>query len=223
MSIFCDMIKKTKNPLLPKHFIWVFIFFFFGTSAQVFPKLSVLEIDKQIKTLIDPVRGLNNDIRAGLQKIEQTCNIIAKSKLDETKRTALTNADPQTAVLRSEINSAKQITVDQSDAITKYVQESRIKLASQSKSCDGLGSLLKTSEACNNYKMASEALNHVNDAAVYYYGEALARFSSYESAYELEQKGCTRAGFSSRLWAAEQTHLMPAMRNSSQTLVELLK
>ena len=191
--------------------------------GQISPKLGVLEIDKQVKTFLDPVKGLNNDIRSGLQKIEQTCNIIAKSKLEETKKLALTASDAQTVAMRAEISSAKQITVDQNDALTKYIQEARIKLAPQSKSCDGLTALIRTSDACSNYKAANEVINRINDAGVYYYGEALGRYSSYESAYELEQKGCTRPGFSYRLWAAEQTHLMPVMKTSAQTLSELLK
>lgn len=191
--------------------------------GQISPKLGVLEIDKKVKTFLDPVKGLNNDIRSGLQKIEQTCNIIAKSKLEETKKLALTASDAQTVAMRAEISSAKKITVDQNDALTKYIQEARIKLAPQSKSCDGLTALIRTSDACSNYKAANEVINRINDAGVYYYGEALGRYSSYESAYELEQKGCTRPGFSYRLWAAEQTHLMPVMKTSAQTLSELLK
>jgi hypothetical protein len=226
MSTFCYTPKNTKQSLLPKLFSWVIGLLLIGNFsafAQISSKLSVLEIDKQVKTFLDPVKGLNNDIRAGLLKIEQTCSVIAKSKLDETKKLALSSPDPQTVAMRSEISSAKQITVDQNDALTKYIQEARIKLAPQSKSCEGLTALIKTSDACSNYKAATEAINHINDAGVYYYGEALGRFSSYESAYELEQKGCTRPGFSYRLWAAEQTHLMPVMKTSAQTLSELLR
>ena len=226
MSIFCYMVKKQKLQLITYWISWVIgllLLSNLSAFAQISPKLSVLEIDKQVKSFLDPVKGLNNDIRAGLLKIEQTCNIIAKSKLDETKKLALTSSDTQTVAMRSEISSAKQITVDQNDALTKYIQEARIKLAPQSKSCEGLTAFLKTSDACSNYKAANEAINRINDASVYYYGEALGRFSSYESAYELEQKGCTRPGFSYRLWAAEQTHLMPIMKTSAQTLGDLLK
>ena len=226
MSIFCYTFKKTTKTLLPNYISWLLTLVLVGNLsafAQNFPKLSVLEIDKQVKTFLDPVKGLNNDIRAGLQKIEQTCNIIAKSKLDESKRLALSSPDPQSLVMRSEISSAKQIAVDQNDALTKYIQEARIKLAPQSKSCEGLTALIKVNEACSNYKAATEAINHVSDAGVYYYGEALGRFSSYESAFELEQKGCTRPGFSYRLWAAEQTHLMPVMKTSAQTLSDFLR
>ena len=226
MSIFCYMVKKQKLQLITYWISWVIGLLLLGNLsafAQISPKLSVLEIDKQVKSFLDPVKGLNNDIRAGLLKIEQTCNIIAKSKLDETKKLALTSSDTQTVVMRSEISSAKQITVDQNDALTKYIQEARIKLAPQNKSCEGLTAFLITSDACSNYKAANEAINRINDASVYYYGEALGRFSSYESAYELEQKGCTRPGFSYRLWAAEQTHLMPIMKTSAQTLGDLLK
>ena len=226
MSIFCYIVKKQKLQLITYWISWVIGLLLLGNLsafAQISLKLSVLEIDKQVKSFLDPVKGLNNDIRAGLLKIEQTCNIIAKSKLDETKKLALTSSDTQTVVMRSEISSAKQITVDQNDALTKYIQEARIKLAPQSKSCEGLTAFLKTSDACSNYKAANEVINRINDASVYYYGEALGRFSSYESAYELEQKGCTRPGFSYRLWAAEQTHLMPIMKTSAQTLGDLLK
>jgi len=220
------VLKKRKILPITHFFSWVIgllVICNFCAFAQISPKLSVLEIDKQVKTFLDPVKGLNNDIRAGLLKIEQTCNIIAKSKLDETKKLALTSSDIQTVVMRSEISSAKQITVDQNDALTKYIQEARIKLAPQSKSCEGLTAFLKTSEACSNYKAANESINRINDASVYYYGEALGRFSSYESAYELEQRGCTRPGFSFRLWAAEQIHLMPVMKTSAQTLGDLRK
>ena len=226
MSIFCYTFKKATKALLPNYISKLLTLILVGNLcafAQNFPILSVLEIDKQVKTFLDPVKGLNNDIRAGLQKIEQTCNTISKSKLDESKRLALSAPDPQSVAMRSEISSAKQIAVDQNDALSKYIQEARIRLAPQSKSCEGLTALIRSSEECSRYKGATEAINHINDAGVYYYGEALGRFSSYESAFELEQKGCTRPGFSYRLWAAEQTHLMPIMKTSAQTLSELLK
>lgn len=226
VSIFSYMIKKPTIRPITLRDSWVFgLLFsaFLGAFAQISPKLSVLEIDKQVKIFLDPVKGLNTEIRSGLQKIEQTCNIIAKSKLDASKKIVLNSPDPQSVAMRSEISSARQITMDQNDALNKLIQETRIKLAPLSKSCEGLTSLLKTSDACMNYKASNEALNHITDAGVYYYGEALSRLSSYESAYDLEQKGCTRPGFSYRLWAAEQTHLMPSMKTSAQSLGELLK
>lgn len=226
MSIFCNTYVKhkitTATQFLTK-LVGLFVLTYSLVFAQVSPKLSVLEIDKQIKNLLDPVKGLNNEIRSGLQKIEQTCNIIAKSKLEETKKQALSFSDPQTIAMRSEISSAKQITIDQNEFLSKYLQEARIKVAPLAKTCDGITAIIKTSDSCATYKTVNEAINHVNDAAIYYYGEALARFSSYETAYDLEQKGCTRPGFSSRLWSAEQIHLMPTMKTSAQSLLELLK
>lgn len=219
------MIKNTKSNVITYYFSWLIYlsaFFSWGAFGQISHKLSVLEIDKQVKTLIEPVKGLNIEIRAGLLKIEETCNIIAKNKLEETQKLASSSMDQQMIAMRSEISSAKQITIDQSDAITKFLQETRIKIAPQSKSCDGLIAQIKTSEACNNYKNANEAINRVSDAALYYYAEALARYSSYESAFALEQKGCTRPGFSYRLWNAEQTHLIPTMRTSAQSFRVLL-
>lgn len=226
LSTFSYTTKRTEIYLIALHWSWVFGLLFLVCTcafAQISPKLSVSEIDKQVKLFLDPVKGLNSEIRTGLQKIEQTCNIIAKSKLDETKKLASNSSDPQSGAMRSEIFSAKQLAMDQNEALNRYILETRFKLAPQSKSCEGIASLLKTSDACLSYRANNEAVNHVADAGAYYYGEALGRLSSYESAYELEQKGCTRPGFSNRLWAAEQMHLLPTMKTSAQTLFELLR
>lgn len=177
-------------------------------------------VQEKLKLMLDPIRGLNSEIKSGLQKIEQTCAIISKAKLAEAKQ-ALANApEAKQQSLKIELLSARQLAFDQSQTVQSKVGGSRAKLEAMSKSCDASKSL--QSDACKQYMVSNEKLSKVSDAASYYYTEALARLSSYEQANELENNGCTRPGFAYRLWSAEQAHLLPTLKNSAQTFSDLL-
>ncbi|NDC60476.1 MAG: hypothetical protein EBZ60_00375 [Betaproteobacteria bacterium] len=174
----------------------------------------------KIKVIIEPVKGLNGEIRTGLQKIEQTCAIISKSKINESKQTIANSPETKFQVFKSEINQAKKWVADQNQQMQNKLEFARGKLAAQASSCESIKS--NPSPACQDYKVNLEIWTKLSDASAYYYAEASARLISYEKANELEAGGCTRPGFSIRMWNAEQEHLIPTLKNSSQLFVDIL-
>jgi len=214
-------------PPITQCFRWLFLLFFFvggWAHAQSFTRPPNSQAtQEQIKGLIDPVRGLNAEIRAGLVKIEQTCAIISKAKVNEAKQVSLSSPEVKSSTLRADVNAARQVALQQSQAFMASIEGARQQLSQQVKTCEGLPTLMNNNEACSATRTNSEILQKVNEAGSYFYAEALGRFSSYEHAFDLEINGCTRPGFSMRLWAAEKTHLVPSLKTSAQSFVEIFK
>ena len=208
--------------------LWLCLLFCHALSsglvfAQTVPKnSSVQTAQEQIKSLLDPIRGLNAEISAGLLKIEQTCAMISKMKLNEAKQ-LVEKAEVKSTGLRNEMNTMRQITVQQSQLFSAKVEEAQQRLSGQLQACEELPTRILRAEACTSFRANKEAVQKVSDAGSYFYSEALARVKTYEHALELETNGCTRPGFFIRLWSAEQSHLMPALKTSAQSFSELLK
>lgn len=181
---------------------------------------TVQNAQEKIKLIIEPVRGLNAELRTGLQKIEQTCSIVSKNKINESKQLIANNIEGKPTVFKTELNSAKQVAYDQNLQMQKRMESTRIKLSSLASNCEDPKSA--GTQVCKDFRVNNEIFGKVAEASAYYYAEAIARMASYEKAYELENNGCTRVGFSTRLWSAEQEHLMPTLKNSVQLFGDLL-
>lgn len=215
------------RPSISHHSGWVFLLFFFvvlWANAQAFTRPPNAQAAlEHIKSLLDPVRGLNSEIRVGLVKIEQTCAIISKAKVNEAKQISMSSPEVKSSTLRADVNTARQVALQQSQSFMASIEGARQQLSQQLKTCEGLPTLMSSNEACSATRTNSEILQKVNEAGSYFYAEALGRYSSYEHAFDLEINGCTRPGFSMRLWAAEKTHLVPSLKTSAQSFVEIFK
>jgi ribosomal protein L22 len=176
-------------------------------------------VANKIKLMLDPIRGLNLEIKNGLQKIEQTCDLISKSKLTEAKQAASNSADARKQVFIKDLTSAKQLALEQNIKAENFLSESQTRVELNLKSCE---SNSKSNMACKDLKEDKELVDKVSKASSFYYSEALARLSSYSRAFELEQNGCTRPGFAFRLWSAEREHLLPTLKTSADSFADLL-
>jgi hypothetical protein len=175
----------------------------------------------KIKLMLDPIRGLNLEVRNGLQKIEQTCDLISKSKLNEAKQVTSSSADFQKQVFLKDLTNARQLVQDQNIKVENLLSESQAKVDLNLKICES-NSKLSGPLACKDFRQDKEIVDKVSKASSFYYSEALARLSSYFRAYELEQNGCTRSGFALRLWSAEREHLLPTLKTSADSFADLL-
>jgi len=178
------------------------------------------QIQEKIKLLLEPVRGLNSELEVGLQKIEQTCAIISKSKLNETQLLLAGSEQVNQQKLALDLSSAKEILIDLRRQVQIHVGLKKDYLAATEKKC-AVASALNT-DICKTQKSQTEILNKVAEASDYYYQEAFKRIKTYEKSQELENQGCTRPGFSSRLWMSEKTHLMPTLKTSAETFMGLM-
>lgn len=231
-ELYFEMIKiaslqkeiQALNWRIPIHIKWFLIAFWLCCSVTHAEESSDNKqsiVHNKIKLMLDPVNGLNLEIQAGLQKIEQTCALISKSKVNETKLTQANSADAKQQLFNKEISSARLITQEQVSRMEGVLSQNQAKIEASAKSCESTPKLNSTA-ACKDYRQRNEISAKVAQASSYYYSEALARLASYSRAYELESKGCTRAGFAFRLWSAEQEHLLPTLKTSSQSFADLL-
>ena len=175
-------------------------------------------LQAKVKAFLEPEAGLNNEIRAGLARLEQTCTFTNKSK----------PATPgplfsKSATVPKEIAAARLVAIEQQAIADKAIAEFRSSHALNMNACSALPALLRVSEQCTRYQVDTETAQAVSQASQAYFGETLARFKSYEAAVDLEAKGCTRPDFAHKLWAAEQVHIVPKLKTSGQLLSDLLK
>jgi len=192
-----------------------------GVAMADGPSMNTVQnAQEKIKLIIEPVRGLNEELRTGLGKIEQTCAIISKNKLNESKQLIANTPGSKFAQFRNELNVAKQLAYEQNLQMQKKMESTRMRLSSSASNCEDPKAAV--TPVCRDYKVNNEIFGRVAESSAYYYAEAIGRMASYEKAYELESNGCTRAGFSTRLWSAEQEHLMPTLKKSVQLFGELL-
>jgi len=194
-------------------------FSFAWASGNAFAKGP--QVQEKINEMLDPVRGLNSDLQIGLQRIERTCSIISKSKLIESKQklsgTDLVNLQN----LSEDLSMAKESLAELRRLVKSNIAIRQQALTKTAQKCDS--TKLSTTEICQLQQAQIETITAVSDASDYYYQEALERLKNYEKSQELEFKGCTRPGFTFRLWTSEKTHLLPTLNSSSVTFTEMLK
>jgi hypothetical protein len=181
-------------------------------------KSANLGLQEKIKLFLEPERGLNNEIRAGLDRLEQTCTFTNPSK---TAATQFSNS--KSAQISKEIEQARKLANDQQSQADIAIAEFRAANALNANPCSVVPPLLRLTDACVRFQKLTDTARVVSQASQSYFGETLARFKSYEAAAELEAKGCTRPEFAYKLWVAEQVHIVPKLKTSGQQLSDLLK
>ena len=177
-----------------------------------------VSLQNKVKVFLEPEAGLNNEIRAGLVRLEQTCAFTNKAKPASPNPTL-----GKSALVPKELVSARAVANEQKAIADKAIAEFRALHTLNINACAALPVMLRVTEQCARYQAATETAQIVSQASKAYFDEALARFNSYEAAVDLEAKGCTRADFAHRLWMAEQFHILPKLKTSGQQLSDLLK
>jgi hypothetical protein len=231
------MIKKTVTLEKLKNIIFVFLSFFWfpacilgmkvaNAQSQVNPSASPStrgvgttrdELQTKLKFFIAPEAGLNNEIRAALIRIEQACDL-SKAKLKDPLPLSSKNVQ-----MIKEIAGTRDLIARQQTELDKAMSTFRLERGLNNKICATAIDFLPLSDQCTRFRSDSATLRSVSSTADFYYTEALARFTNYETAIELERVGCTRLDFGAKLWAAEQLHILPKLRTSADQLTNFLK
>lgn len=175
-------------------------------------------LQAKVKSFLEPETGLNNEIRAGLARLEQTCMFTNKSKSSQPEP-----LNSKSATVPKEVAAARLLVNEQQAIADKAIAEFRTSRALSMNTCAALPAMLRVTAQCLRYQADTETAQAVTNASQTYFGETLARFKSYEAAVELEAKGCTRSDFAHKLWTAEQSHIVPKLKTSGQQLSDLLK
>lgn len=190
---------------------------FFQNISQATQSTAAPNVKSLAKSFLEPEAGLNTEIRAALSRLEVTCQYLKEgSRAPSVTQSGSSN-------LLKEIESAKKLAIEQRSVAEKSLdgfQESR---QLNTSSCAALPNVLRLSDQCKQYQIDIDKWQVVKSTTTAYFDETLARFGSYEAAIKLEGRGCTRPGFSNKLWAAEQEHIVPKLKNSGRTLSEMLK
>ena len=175
------------------------------------------ELTSKLKLFVAPEAGLNNEIRAALMRIEQACDL-SKSKLKDPLPFS-----PKNLLVIREIAVGRELIAQQQTQWDKAQSAFRTERGLNNKICATAIDFFPMSEQCTRYQNDTSTLKAVSSIAEFYYAEALARYSSYEAAIELESLGCARPDFGVKLWSAEQLHIIPKLKTSADQLANFLK
>ena len=187
-----------------------------STASSATTNIASDELQSKLKSFLAPESGLNNEIRAGLTRIEQACDL-AHNKA--TEPAALYSKSSQ---IGKEISATRELIAQQQAQFDKSLATYRTSHALQVNSCAALPAFMRISDQCVKYQNDVATSQAVNSTAQAYYNEALARLKSYEAALDLEAKGCTRPDFAFKLWNAEQAHITPKLKTSAERLSAFL-
>lgn len=184
-----------------------------GSQASIRSKE---DLSIKLKSFLAPEMGLNDEIKAALGRIEQACDL-GKTKLAQAQPMSATNAK-----VIKEITETRELVAAQQSQFEVAVSSFRKERGLDSKACSPVLSLFKSSEQCVRFQNDTSTQVAVSNTAQSYYSEALLRLKSYETAVELEGKGCTRPNFGFKLWSAEQVHITPKLKTSAELLAKFL-
>ena len=188
---------------------------------------------EKLDEFLEPERGLNVEIKTGLRKIDQVCQGIKKSTSNSNANSTIntstvdkkTVSTVSTASIVPQITQARELLKAQSSSFEKSLLDYKTtnQINDPNNSCEKLPSFLRMSSQCKAYQSSVETFELITKTAHNYYSEISDRYQSYEYASQLEERGCARPQFSTRLWQAESEHMIPRLANSSQFFINLLQ
>jgi len=182
-------------------------------------KKDLLHVKESLDRFMQPEIGLAQEIKSGLIKLENVCKAMNNATTIDT----LANAQlskvifDKTTVAREQLKLTAQKTEQSVQLYRKQFQ------AGTNQYCSTLPDVLRLTGQCKTYHLESEMLELVEKRAQIYYSDVLERYRSYELAIELESKGCTRRGFTEKLWRAETEHMVPRLERADSIFNELLR
>jgi hypothetical protein len=177
-----------------------------ATGSPQGKALSLEAFRQRITNRLQPATQATRELQSGYQKLNRVCAI------GKSPPPALTPSLPQmsglTARARSQLNST-ELALQQ--VLADFTQNSRLTRLS---ACRYVPSFVPLSFTCEGFRQDSARLDTAKEAIQKLVGEAHQRLDLYEQFAQLELQGCTRPGFSWRLWETEQVYLWPTVTDS---------
>lgn len=192
-------------------------------SRVIKPSQSTPKEIKQAKESLDqfmqPESGLAQEIKSGLVKIERICKTISSQGANDTPPPV-----PQSKAIVEKTKIAKDQLRYFSQKTEQAIQYHRKQQQEGgNKFCAALPEALRVAGQCKAYQLENDLIELIDKRSQIYYADVLERYRSYDSAVEMEGRGCTRPGFTERLWRAELEHMLPRLERADAVFNELLK
>lgn len=175
-------------------------------GSQQDQELSLVDIRQRIARHLQPSSQATRELQSGYQKLNRVCATGKASAPVFT--TSLPELSGLTARARGQLNSAE---LDLQKVLGDFTQNSRL---SRLSACRYVPRFVPLSFTCEGFRQDSARLDLAKEAIQQLVGEAHQRLDLYEQFAQLELQGCTRPGFSLRLWETEQIYLWPTLRDS---------
>lgn len=167
---------------------------------------------------VQPFDKATQALHIGFWKLKRVCDYGLHESAAPTLTPAQAEADSKLISARAhdELGAVKRSLDHLAD---DYRQNSRV---SKHAACKYLPALPLLSAACQGFQEDSERLAVADQAAKRLVTQAQERLSLYAQYGELERQGCTRAGFTMKLWANEEKYLWPLLLGAPTVFKSML-
>jgi len=170
------------------------------------PRSSSSSSLQTLENYLAPTRQVVQELQSGLSRLDRMCSY------------GLPNSQPVSTKLdlvASQLSMAREQLLDvQSQiglALTDFRQKSSLATASY---CRFVPDFSVVGFSCQAYRQDAIKVASVVRIADQLTADAALRIDLYEKYLQLEARGCTRTGFTQKLWQSEQSLLWPLVQQS---------
>jgi hypothetical protein len=185
------------------------------SQAPSSSQASLRETRNLLDTYLKPSVQATRELQSGLQRLSRVC---------EMGRPMPQGLEPSLTDLRSQVKTAQidlmGVELHLQQVLKAYTQNSRI---TRLQACRYVPTFVPLSFTCEGFRQDSTRLGIAENSTRQLVNEARQRLDFYEQLMNLESRGCTRTGFTMKLWETEQTYLWPTLTGFPSLLGTLLK
>lgn len=184
------------------------------TGSKEAAQLSLSDLRKRLDTQVQPPSQATKELQNGYQKLNRVCTL-GKSP-SPPPMASLLDLSGETDKARLQLRGV-ELALQQ--VLKDYAQNSRITRLS---ACRYVPSFVPLSFTCEGFREDRARLDLATQTVQKLVSEANQRLDLYEQIGQLELRGCTRPGFSLKLWETEQSYLWPTLVDSPNLFRALL-
>lgn len=172
-------------------------------QASSSPAVSLRETRNLLDTYLKPSSQATRELQSGLQRLSRVC---------EMGKPAPQGHERSLIDLKSQLKSAHVelmgVELNLQQVLNAYTQNSRI---TRLQACRYVPTFVPLSFTCEGFRQDSARLAVAEKSSLQLVNEARQRLDFYDQLMSLEIRGCTRTGFTMKLWETEQTYLWPTL------------
>jgi hypothetical protein len=172
-------------------------------QASSSPAVSLRETRNLLDTYLKPSSQATRELQSGLQRLGRVC---------ELGKPAPQGHERSLIELKSQVKSAHVelmgVELNLQQVLNAYTQNSRI---TRLQACRYVPTFVPLSFTCEGFRQDSARLAVAEKSSLLLVNEARQRLDFYDQLMSLEIRGCTRTGFTMKLWETEQTYLWPTL------------
>lgn len=185
-----------------------------ATPTSPIPPNTLVQTREQLSRLTQPLDNATQALQIGFLKLKRVCEygLHEKTASGAVEAYATLIGDRPREELAAVQQALEKIQAE-------YRQTSRI---SKNASCRYAPALQFFSAACRGFYEDSDRLNMADQAAQRLIAQTQERLKLYGQYELLERQGCSRAGFTLKLWANEEKNLWPILMGSPAAFKSVL-